>query len=187
MATVTDLQIPGDHNILNALAVIAVSKLEDIPNALIRQGLRTYNGMPYRIQKIAEEGGRVFYNDSKATNTTATKTALHSFQQPITYIGGGLDRGVDFMDLRDDLQHVRQAYLYGESKELMAHAFRTAGVPAVVLFDTLKEAATAAYQSALSGEVVLFSPACASWDQYQNYEVRGEEFTLVIQHCIEEE
>ncbi|MDO4432494.1 MAG: UDP-N-acetylmuramoyl-L-alanine--D-glutamate ligase [Aerococcaceae bacterium] len=184
VAEVADILIPGKHNVENALAALAVAKLHQVPNAAIVQVLRTYTGMPHRIQKIAESNGRLFYNDSKATNETATNTALDSFKQPTHYIGGGLDRGGGFDELIPHLTNVTAAYLYGQSKEKMQRTFQAANVPQIQLFETLVEATTAAYHNAKKGEVVLLSPSCASWDQFANFEERGNTFEATVRHLL---
>ncbi|MCW6674501.1 UDP-N-acetylmuramoyl-L-alanine--D-glutamate ligase [Aerococcaceae bacterium NML171108] len=182
VAQVTDILIPGKHNLENALAAIAVAKLNQVANAHIVQVLRTYSGMPHRIQKIASHKGVDFYNDSKSTNTTAAITALNSFKQPIVYIGGGLDRGDDLSELVPHLEGVKVAHLYGESKMRMQTLFKQ-----VCLHDNLVEATEAAYRDAQVGDVVLLSPSCASWDQFKNFEERGNLFVETVQQLIAKE
>lgn len=175
------IKIPGVHNVANVLAAISVAKIENISNSTIKRTVETYMGMPHRIQPVGEIAGVTYYNDSKATNTTATITALSSFKQPIVYIGGGLDRGNDFKDLIPFLKNVKAAFLFGESKEKMAADFKLAGVPLIKKFDGLTQATQAAVEVAKKEEVVLFSPACASWDQYDNYELRGQDFIDLVE------
>lgn len=143
--------------------------------------------MRHRIQPVANVSGRSFYNDSKATNITATITALNSFKQPIRFIGGGLDRGNEFDELIPYLKNVSGAYLYGETKDKMAKAFKAAGVNTIEIFDDLIEATSKAYREARQGEVVLLSPSCASWDQYQNFEIRGDVYIDTIEQLLLEE
>lgn len=187
VAEVTDIQIPGKHNVENALAAIAVAKLKNVSNESIKQSLHQFQGVAYRIQPIGQSQGRSFFNDSKATNITATITALKSFKQSIVFVGGGLDRGNEFDELIPYLKQVRAAYLYGETKHKMKNAFELAGVSQVELFDTLDEATTVAYRAAESDETVLLSPSCASWDQFKTFEERGKVFTDLIQRLIIEE
>lgn len=172
----SSIVLPGDHNIENVLAAIAVAKIEGVANQDIESVVSQYHGMPHRIQYFATYQGVKYYNDSKATNTTATITALKSFKEDLIYIGGGLDRGNDFKDLIPYLKQVKAAYLYGESKEKMALDFQAAGVPHIEKVENLSEASRRAIEVSQAGQIVLFSPACASWDQYQNYEIRGQEF-----------
>lgn len=181
------IQIPGEHNIENVLAAVAVGKLKGVSNEDIEGTVSAYQGMRHRIQPVIQFEGRKFFNDSKATNTVATITALKSFDQAIRYIGGGLDRGNEFDDLLPYVNDVAAAYLYGESKEKMAKVFKVAGIEKVLLFDNLIQATTQAYRDAIAGEVVLFSPACASWDQFKNFEIRGDLFIETIEGLIHHE
>lgn len=183
---IEDIHIPGKHNLENILAAIAVAKIKEIPNEIINETIENYQGMPHRIQPIAKSNNRVFYNDSKATNMTATTTALKSFSEPIVYIGGGLDRGNTFDDLIPYLDNVKSAYLYGETKEKMRESFAKAGVPTIELFDDLEAATTAAYHTATAGDKILFSPACASWDQFKNFEIRGDLFIQTVNQLIKQ-
>ncbi|AXY25972.1 UDP-N-acetylmuramoyl-L-alanine--D-glutamate ligase [Suicoccus acidiformans] len=182
-----DLQIPGKHNVSNALAAIAVAKQLGVSNEAIGRVLAEYGGMPHRIQPVTQVSGRRFINDSKATNTTATITALKSFTEPIIYIGGGLDRGNGFDDLIPYLSNVKAAYVYGETQAKLKESFTKAAVPEISCFETLDEATKAAYRKAAAGDVVLFSPSCASWDQFDNFEVRGEHFVAILEQLIQEE
>ncbi|MBG9989083.1 UDP-N-acetylmuramoyl-L-alanine--D-glutamate ligase [Aerococcaceae bacterium DSM 111176] len=174
------IQIPGEHNVQNVIAAVAVAMIEGVDLDSIKAEIHKYQGMPHRIQPIGEFGGRRYYNDSKATNVTATITALDSFEEPIVYIGGGLDRGNTFEELKAHLKYVKVAALYGETKEKMRESFVEAGVPVVEVFETLEEATAFADREAEVGEVVLFSPSCASWDQFKNYEIRGETFVEAV-------
>lgn len=183
----SDIQIPGSHNVENVLAAVAVAKLKGISNQEISDIVKEYKGMRHRIQPVANVSGRSFYNDSKATNITATITALNSFKQPIRFIGGGLDRGNEFDELIPYLKNVSGAYLYGETKDKMAKAFKAAGVNTIEIFDDLIEATSKAYREARQGEVVLLSPSCASWDQYQNFEIRGDVYIDTIEQLLLEE
>lgn len=187
VASLTDIQIPGSHNVENVLAALAVAKLKGISNSNIQEALHRFNGVAHRIQPIGQFKERHFYNDSKATNMTATITALKSFNTPIVYIGGGLDRGNEFDELIPYLSHVKAAFLYGETKEKMAKAFLEAETAQIDIKENLTEATEAAYKAAKKGDTVLLSPSCASWDQFKTYEVRGQLFVDVIQNLIKEE
>lgn len=173
---VDEVKIPGQHNLENIMVAIGIAKLMNLSNQEIAEGVRQFTGVEYRIQPLGTYRGVKIYNDSKATNPSATITALNSFREPIIYIGGGLDRGIDFQEMRSAIKSVQSAFVYGESKEKLAHLFKKENID-VWQGETLSEAIEAALQTAEEGQVVLFSPACASWDQYPNYEVRGKEFT----------
>lgn len=174
------IQIPGEHNIENILVAIAITKTLDVPNRIIHDTIRNYQGVEYRIQPVGIYNGISYYNDSKATNPDATITALKSFIEPTIYIGGGLDRGITFGELVPYLENVKVAILYGESKEIMKEAMEQAQIEEIVIVDTLEQATKAAQSFAESGDVVLLSPACASWDQYQSFEERGAQFNELI-------
>ncbi|MCR8969159.1 UDP-N-acetylmuramoyl-L-alanine--D-glutamate ligase [Facklamia sp. 7083-14-GEN3] len=176
VALIDQFNLPGKHNLENALAAIAIAKIQGVKNAAIQEKLASFAGIRHRIQPLGTIKGIKFYNDSKATNTVATITALKSFDQDIIYIGGGLDRGNDFQDLIPYLNKVKAAFLYGESKEKMERDFRKAKVKTIKLFENLDQASQAAISFAQEGQIVLFSPACASWDQFKNYEIRGDRF-----------
>ncbi|NKZ29968.1 UDP-N-acetylmuramoyl-L-alanine--D-glutamate ligase [Facklamia miroungae] len=176
VAPIQTFKLPGEHNLENALAALAVAKIKGVSNETIRERLSSFKGIRHRIQPLGTINGIAFYNDSKATNTVATITALKSFAQEIVYIGGGLDRGNDFADLIPYLKNIKAAFLYGESKEKMQIDFTTAGVENIFLLKNLDQASQEAINYAREGQVVLFSPACASWDQFDNFEIRGDRF-----------
>ncbi len=181
---IADIQIPGEHNVMNVLAAISVVKNLNVSNDTITKVIRNYRGMPHRIQPLQNHEGRAFYNDSKATNIVATQTALNSFQQPIVYIGGGLDRGNGFDELIPNLNRVKAAFLYGETKYKMKEAFAKAGIKKIEICDDLQQATEEAYYFAEKGDVILLSPACASWDQFPNYELRGQTFIETVDSLI---
>lgn len=175
-----DIQIPGEHNIENILVAIAITKILNVPNNIIHDTITNYQGVEYRIQPVGIYNGISYYNDSKATNPDATITALKSFTEPTIYIGGGLDRGITFEELVPYLENVKVAILYGESKEIMKESMEQAQIEEIVMVDNLEQATKAAQSYAESGDVVLLSPACASWDQYQSFEERGAQFNELI-------
>lgn len=175
-----DIQIPGEHNIENILVAIAITKILNVPNNIIHDTIMNYQGVEYRIQPVGIYNGISYYNDSKATNPDATITALKSFAEPTIYIGGGLDRGITFEKLVPYLENVKVAILYGESKKIMKEAMEQAQIEEIVMVDNLEQATKAAQSYAESGDVVLLSPACASWDQYQSFEERGAQFNELI-------
>lgn len=180
IANVEDIFLPGKHNLQNAMAAIAVALIKEIPIDKIQEVLRTFSGMPHRLQPIGQYAGRQFFNDSKSTNQVACITALQSFRSPIIYIGGGLDRGNEFDELVPHLRYVKAAYLYGESKYKMQSAFDKAKIAEITVVDTLEDATKKAYLAAQKGDTVLFSPSCASWDQFDNFETRGDLFVSCV-------
>lgn len=183
-----DIKIPGDHNVENALAAIAVAKLMGVSNEAIKTVLTTFGGVKHRMQFVEEWQGVRIYNDSKATNMEATEVALKSFKQPIVLIGGGLDRGFTFEALEPLFKaHVKAAVVYGETKQLMQASLKAAGVPVIKVVDNLDEAVPQAMSLTESGDILLLSPAAASWDQFHTFEERGDRFIADVQKNIQTE
>src|SRR5699024_5456192 len=117
---------------------------------------------------------RLFYNDSKATNILATQQALSAFKQPVILLAGGLDRGNEFNDLLPYMKHVKAMIVFGETKEKLKQLALTSGISNVQYAEDVQEATKKAYATSLENDVILLSPACASWDQYKTFEERGD-------------
>lgn len=174
------IPLPGDHNVENILAAIAVAKITGVDDRTIRQVLGRFQGVKHRLQYIGEVAGRKFYNDSKSTNVLATQMALNSFSSPVLLLAGGLDRGEDFRDLLPYLQHVKALITFGETKEKIAEIGREAGIKFVHLVENVEEAVPLGFSLSEPGDIILLSPACASWDQYPSFEVRGDIFVQAV-------
>ncbi|MGJ9381317.1 UDP-N-acetylmuramoyl-L-alanine--D-glutamate ligase [Salipaludibacillus sp. CF4.18] len=182
-----ELSLPGEHNLSNALAAATAAILAGGKVDQVKHVLRTFAGVKHRLEYVGEAVGRSFYNNSKATNVPATVTALRAFKQPIVLIAGGLDRGLSFDGLIPLLsEHVSKIVSYGETKEAIAEAARKANVPFIKTVSSLEEATRLAFEKSVSGEVILLSPACASWDQFRTFEQRGDEFTRVVKRIFNE-
>ncbi len=176
-----DIKVPGVQNIENALAAIAVAKLSGCSTEAIVDVLKTFSGVKHRVQYVTTFKKRIFYNDSKATDIEATQAALRSFKQPIVLIAGGLDRGYTFEKLVPDFKnHVKAIVLIGETSHLLADAAKKAGVPVIKFADKVADAVPLAYQLSEPNDIVLLSPANASWDQYKNFKIRGDEFITAV-------
>ncbi|MDY0322789.1 MAG: UDP-N-acetylmuramoyl-L-alanine--D-glutamate ligase [Candidatus Carbobacillus sp.] len=191
-----ELSLPGTHNVYNALAaaagVLALDKGDPSLRATllngIRQAVRTFSGVPYRLEKVLEKNGIAYYNDAKATNPEATASALASFSQPVVWIAGGLERGESFDPLLPYLSSpVVHAVFYGQTKERFRDWVKAHQNLPVDMAEGLEMAITLADRAAQKirqsrGErvVVLYSPACASWDMFPSYEVRGDIFTRFV-------
>lgn len=172
----SEIGVPGSHNVENALATIAVAKLSGISNDIIKETLSSFGGVKHRLQFVGEVNGIKFYNDSKSTNILATQKALSGFDNAKTIlIAGGLDRGNEFDELVPDITGLKLMVILGESAPRVKRAADKAGVATLVAKD-VAEATRIAYENAEAGEVVLLSPANASWDMYKSFEVRGDEF-----------
>jgi UDP-N-acetylmuramoylalanine--D-glutamate ligase len=175
--------IPGAHNRENAAAATAAARALGVGDETIAEALRTFPGVPHRLELVAERGGVRWVNDSKATNTAAARRALTAYDAPLHLILGGSLKGERFDAFAADLARaaVASAYLIGEAAEPLAVALAAAGVP-FVLATTLERAVAEAATAARPGEVVLLSPACASYDQFRDFEHRGEEFRRLVQN-----
>ena len=180
---VSTIQVPGTQNVENVLAAVAISKLAGASNEGIQKAVQNFHGVKHRTQFVKEVNKRRFYNDSKATNIIATQTALRSFtNQSVVLIAGGLDRGNGFDELIPDLTAVSGIVLYGETKEKLQEAAKVAGVPVIEVVNTLEEATKKAYAISKEDDIILLSPACASWDQFKSFEIRGDEFIQVVEN-----
>ena len=180
---VSTIQVPGTQNVENVLAAVAIAKLAGATNEGIEKAVKNFHGVKHRTQFIKEVNKRRFYNDSKATNIIATQTALRSFiNQSVILIAGGLDRKNGFDELVPDLTSVSGIVLYGETKEKLQEAAKVAGVPVIEVVNTLEEATKKAYEISKEEDIILLSPACASWDQFKNFEIRGDEFIRIVEN-----
>ena len=170
---------PGAHNIQNALAAAAAARLAGAEDEAIGRGLRDFKGVEHRIEFVSEVGGVRYFNDSKSTTVPALEAALRSFACPIVLISGGRDKKAPFGDVAA-LVHERVAYviLMGEAAPLIASHW--ADLTPITMVHGMKEAIARARQLAHPGQVVLFSPACASFDQYKDFEERGRDFKRIV-------
>jgi UDP-N-acetylmuramoylalanine--D-glutamate ligase len=170
--------LQGPHNMANAEAAVVTCHQLGIDHDLIRHGLRTYPGLPHRMERVAEKGGVLYVNDSKATNATATAPALAAYPK-IHWILGGLPKTDDLDDCAPFFDHVVAGYTIGQAGPMFANILRAADKP-VTESGTLDQAVRDAAAAARPGEVVMLSPACASFDQFKDYEARGEAFRAAV-------
>ena len=181
----SELGVPGSHNVENALATIAVAKLRGIDNQVIRETLAHFGGVKHRLQYVGEINQVKFYNDSKSTNILATQKALSGFDNSkVILIAGGLDRGNEFDELVPDIKGLKKMVILGESAARVKRAADQAEVSYLDASD-VRDATRQAFSVAEPGDVVLLSPANASWDMYKNFEVRGDEFLAVFKELKE--
>ena len=155
------------------------TKYYNVPNEVITKVLKEFSGVEHRIEYTRTLNGIEFYNDSKATNVTSTQIALNTFKKPTILLLGGLDRGHSFEGLTEYMKNVKLVCSYGQTKDRIKDFCDKLNIKCIVN-ETLKESIEEAYKSAVSGDVVLLSPACASWDQYPAFEVRGQEFKKIV-------
>lgn len=180
VVNVSDIRVKGVHNYENIMAAMLVAFEFGITMEVIREVLDNFAGVPHRLEFVTRIHGRDFYNDSKATNVNSTITALKSFDNNVVLILGGLDRGHSFEGLKPYLGHVTNIVCYGETKNRIKKFADECQID-VTVTDNLEEATKAAYNISSEGETVLLSPACASWDQYDNFEQRGDEFKKIVE------
>ncbi|MCM2560679.1 UDP-N-acetylmuramoyl-L-alanine--D-glutamate ligase [Lutimaribacter sp. EGI FJ00015] len=175
------LGLPGAHNHQNACAAYAACRAMGMAPKVIEQGLHSYPGLPHRSQVIAESEGVLYVNDSKATNVDSALKALLAFDR-IRWICGGLEKEGGLAGLQPGLPHVVKAYVIG--REAAGFAMQLPGVESETC-TTMERAVTAALAEAQPGEVVLLAPAAASFDQYDNFEQRGDDFTSRVKAALE--
>ena len=173
------LALPGKHNLANALAAATAAHLMGVPNKSIAATMSQFSGVPHRLEPIAEINGVTYINDSKATNLDAVQVALESFTQPIILLLGGLDKGGDFRSLLPHTHNnLKEVIAFGQAKELILTTLRDA-VRSTSVMD-LKKALELAQNCSQPGDVVLLSPGCASFDQFENFEERGDHFRSLV-------
>lgn len=170
-----DIRIAGIHNVENVMAAVMVAKELKISDDIIRQVVRNFKGVEHRLEYVDTVNGRKFYNDTEATNIKCTQIALASFDEPTILILGGLERGQDFFELSDYLAHVKCIVAIGECRDRVVQFADTMKIP-VYSYEFLKDGFQKCYEVSDSGDVILLSPASASWDQYKECEIRGAEF-----------
>ena len=174
-----EISLPGAHNLENVLAAVTAARLEGAAVAAIAEAVRTFPGVEHRLEFVAEIGGVRYYNDSKATNVDATLKALEAFPGKILVILGGKDKGSDYSVLQKALrERAVLALLIGAAAEKIKQ--QLAGSVAVERAGTMERAVEIASQAARRGDVVLLAPACASFDQFENFEHRGRVFKELV-------
>lgn len=174
-----DIRVKGIHNYENIMVAIIIAKMFNVSNEDIRDFLSKFSGVEHRIEFVRELNNRKFYNDSKATNNQSTIIALNSFNEPTLLIMGGLDRNIPFDEISEHLKNVKYILCYGETKEKIKEFANKNNIEAIVL-NNLIEATNKAYELSDNGDIILLSPACASWDQYPDFETRGNEFKNTV-------
>jgi UDP-N-acetylmuramoylalanine--D-glutamate ligase len=175
-----ELQVSGLHNVANALAALALCRALNLPLAPLVKALRTFKGLPHRVERVAEIAGITYYDDSKGTNVGATEAALKGLGKPAVVILGGDGKGQDFSPLKQAVaQHARAVVLIGRDAPLIERALQGCGKPVLRARD-MDEAVRISTANAQAGDAVLMSPACASFDMYRNYLHRAEVFIAAV-------
>ncbi|OKP69490.1 MULTISPECIES: UDP-N-acetylmuramoyl-L-alanine--D-glutamate ligase [Paenibacillus] len=187
IADVDTIGLPGRFNVENALAACGIAIAAGADPAGLAEVLANFRGVEHRLEYVADKAGAAYYNNSKATNSKATSMALASFRKPVVLIAGGLDRGSDYMELLPVLGGVKALVALGQTKDKLAAVAGMAGVKRIISVDN-GESAAAVLQKAVreasalaeAGDIVLLSPACASWDMFTSYEERGRIFKEAV-------
>ncbi len=181
ICSLPELTLPGNHNLENILAAVAAALIMGISPDNIRHVLSTFKGVAHRLEFVAKIDEVTYVNDSKGTNPDAAIKALDSYQQPIVLIAGGQNKGNDFKQFAQMIQKkCRCVVLFGETAEEIRNDLLEIGYNCVIMTKDLIEAVQRAKYAAHAGDVVLLSPACASWDMFKNYEERGELFKTQV-------
>lgn len=172
-----ELSLPGDHNLENCMAAAAIAYVSNIDIDVIRKVLKTFAGVEHRQEFVRNLNGIMFVNDSKATNPDSSIKAVQSYNRPIVLIAGGMDKQSSFDEFLDIAkENVYALVLLGETAQKIKECAQNKGFDNITIVKDMKEAVNASYQIAKDGDVVLLSPACASWDMYKSFEVRGCDF-----------
>jgi len=175
----SDIKIRGEHNLANAMAVIIAAKINDLDNTKIVDALKTFENVEHRLELVREIDGVKFINDSKATNVDSVWYALRSFDEPIFLILGGQDKGNDYEQIKQlVIEKVVKIYAIGSSADKIFNFFHNS--VKVEIKNSMDDVITSAINEAREGEVVLLSPACASFDMFDNYEHRGKAFKKAV-------
>ncbi len=182
----SELQLAGLHNVANALAALALCCSIKLPMPVLLEGLRSFKGLPHRVEKITQIQGVTFYDDSKGTNVGATVAALEGMGCKVVLIAGGVGKEQDFSPLKPAVtEHARAVVLIGRDAMLIAAALHGCDVPVTYAVD-MSDAVRKAAKFAQAGDAVLLSPACASFDMYRNYAHRAEVFVGEVRKLNEE-
>jgi UDP-N-acetylmuramoylalanine--D-glutamate ligase len=176
--------LKGKHNYINAMAAVLAARICGVPDSIIREGLIDFQNAPHRLEPVASIDGIQFINDSKATNVDSVYYALEGFNEKLVWIAGGIDKGNNY-DLINELvrEKVKALVCLGKDNSKLQRAF-SGELMNIISTDNIKEAVKQAYKAADPGDVVLLSPACASFDLFKNYEDRGQQFKEAVRELM---
>ena len=178
--------IAGKHNLENCMGAIMIAKEFKISNDVICDVISNFKGVEHRLEFVAKVNGRSFYNDTEATNIKCTQIALSSFDKPIIVILGGLERGQDFFELAPFMEHVKAIVGIGQCRERVLEFGKSVNIPTYI-YEKLSDGFDKCYEISENGDIILLSPASASWDQYKECEVRGAEFKSKVEELKNED
>lgn len=181
-----EVALVGAHNMENVLMAMCMAYSAGVSFEDMRKTVQSFQGVEHRLEFVCEIGGARYINDSKGTNPDASVKAVEAFEGNLILIAGGMDKKVPFDGFIKSFQgKVKKLILLGETKELIQTCAKEQGFLDVVLVQDMREAVEEAHRSAVEGDIVLLSPACASWDMYPSYEVRGEDFKSRVRELKE--
>lgn len=177
-----EIRIPGEHNLENALAATALAMLAGVPAPVVRHTLKTFPGVEHRIETVRTVEGVTYINDSKGTNVDASIRAVRAMKVPTVLLAGGYDKHTDFLPLAREIltSKIHTVVVLGDTAEQIERALRAVGFESILHAKTFEEAVLLARSCAREGENVLLSPACASFDMFQDYEERGRVFKEIV-------
>jgi UDP-N-acetylmuramoylalanine--D-glutamate ligase len=177
-----EIALTGAHNMINVMCALNVALLAGAGEKQLRKGLRDFKNAPHRMERVEEIAGVLFVNDSKGTNVDATAFALAAYKEPIIWIAGGVDKGNDYSQLYPFVKnHVKMLICLGKDNKKLVEAFGES-LHEIMETQDVKAAVRHAQEKGVAGDVVLFSPACASFDLFKNYEDRGEQFKEAVRN-----
>lgn len=177
---IDDVKIAGKHNLENVMAAIMVAKEFDVSGEIINHVVSSFKGVEHRLEYVDTIDGRMFYNDTEATNIKCTQIALSSFEKPIILILGGLERGQDFNELTPYMNNVKSIIGIGECRNRVLEYGSSLNIPTFI-YEYLKDGFDKCFEVSDVNDIILLSPASASWDQYKECEVRGAEFKKKVE------
>ncbi len=173
--------IKGMHNVQNAMAAFLAAAVIGLDPQQIAQAIYSFKGVAHRLEFVTERDGVLFINDSKGTNPASTVQAIYAYDQPMVLLLGGRNKGSDFSELMELIKkRVKQCIIYGEAAGEIKRAADEAGYTSYIMANDFAEAVALAKNNASSGDVVMLSPACASWDSFDNFEQRGDKFKELV-------
>lgn len=182
--SIQDIRLLGSHNLENILASVLIAYSMQVPFEHMKQVLQQFSGVPHRLEFIENIQNRFFYNDSKSTNETALLSAIRSFHTPTVLLVGGKDRGDTFASLSPYVGHIKHIVTFGETRHTFQKLSESWGIPCTVV-QNVAQATKEAFSASKETHTILFSPGCASWDQYQSFEERGFDFIHSVKQVKE--
>jgi UDP-N-acetylmuramoylalanine--D-glutamate ligase len=180
-----ELPIKGPHNAINALAAISVAQLLGIDAEKISEGLKSFTNAPHRLEQVEVIGGVTYINDSKATNVDSVFYALGSFDQPVILIAGGVDKGNDYSQIEGLVRDKVKGLIVLGKDPAKLETYFSGKVPQIYTTEDVRDAVNKGREWGVPGDIVLLSPACASFDLFKNYEDRGDQFKAAVRNLVQ--